>query len=392
MIAEGGSTPPPTPTYVPYIRNTVDAYIDTGITADETVRVIVWARNFNPGSVALFGSRVGGTDRTFILVAPPQQNTGRIRYDYGSTQFLSQDAFPLFSHYHKYEVNGTQFLVDDTVVLTATAATFSNNLNIHLFGCNTNGTHTDMGLPADICAAKIYKNGVLVRDFTPVSSPSVGLYDAVSETVFTNAGSGSLTYGTFVQDAYEPLEYIECDGGQYFDSGLDGNYGLSITLKHRPTGTAKRFYYPLGCHIYPDYRCGIQHGNTTTANKYTTACYSSSTSNLYSTVVTGTDLVITKVNNKFTAYKNNTQIGTYTGDANTSFSVGLNVFVGTINNSGTAYMEQSFVGRLYYTGFGTQKNFVPAKVSGVSGMYDTYNDVFKPSESGSPFIAGPSLN
>jgi len=394
VYQNGGGPTPPIPTNIAYIRGGVGSYIDTGITPDNTTRVIVWARNFNPGAGNLFGSRTSSTSNRFCLLTPGGANSGRIRIDYGNANdAYADDQFATLSHYHKYEYYQGVLKIDDvTIASTGTQPTFSGTYNLYLFGNNNAGTLQSLNVPADICACQIYKGGTLVRDFTPVESPSVGLYDAVSETVFTNSGTGSFTYGTFNSSAYTPLEYIECDGGQYFDSGLDGNYGLSITLKHRPTGTAKRFYYPLGCHIYPNYRCGIQHGNTTTANKYTTACYSNAVSNLYSTVVTGNDLVVTKNNNVFTAYKNNTQLGTYTGDANTSFSVGLNVFVGTINNSGTANMSESFVGRLYYVGFGTQKNFVPAKVSGVAGMYDTYNDVFKPSESGTPFLAGPSLN
>jgi hypothetical protein len=66
------------------------------------------------------------------------------------------------------------------------------------------------------------------------------------------------------------------------------------------------------------------------------------------------------------------------------------MYVGTanINDSWEVY---PFYGYIYYIGFGTDKNFVPAKVNNVAGMYDTYNDVFYPSASGAAFIAGSEL-
>ena len=407
MIAAGGGTPPtpPTPSYVPYIRNTIGAYIDTGITADNTTRVIVWARNFNPGSVALFGSRVGGTDRTLILVAPPAQNTGRLRYDFGSSQFFSQDAFALLSGYHKYEVNGTQFLVDDNEVATATSATFSNNLNIHLFGCNTNGTHTDMGLPADICAAKIYKNDVLVRDYTPVESPSVGFYDAVSDTVFTNVGSGSLSYGVFDANAYTPLEYIECSSEQYFDTDATISYSDSIVVKFKPTGTTKRFYFLLSAPEYNDgtyitrfraylgnssdlyRRFYLEYGKVASGSSLSaTQLYNSTNPNLKDR-----DIVFSKDANKARLYSNNALIGTEATftEAPSGMETGNTCLVGNSDTEGTT---ETYNGRLYHIGIGSKRSLSPAKVNNVAGMYDNYNDVFYPSESGTPFVAGPALN
>ena len=42
--------PPAPPVMIPYVRGGGDgSYIDTGITPDPTTKVIVWARNWNPG-------------------------------------------------------------------------------------------------------------------------------------------------------------------------------------------------------------------------------------------------------------------------------------------------------------------------------------------------------
>jgi hypothetical protein len=50
-----------------------------------------------------------------------------------------------------------------------------------------------------------------------------------------------------------------------------------------------------------------------------------------------------------------------------------------------------FIGNIYYVGFGSQCNLVPVKVNGVAGMYDTYNDIFYSSISGTDFTAGNEI-
>lgn len=392
VFREGSGPTPPTPTFIPYIRGGVGSYIDTGITADDSTRVIVWARNFNPSSVVLFGSRVGGTNQAFGVFAPALQYSGSIRFDYGSTQNYVNDAFTKMSGYHKYELNGADFYVDDTLVGTATAATFDNSLNIFLFAINTNGTADNSALPIDICACKIYKGGNLVRDYTPVNSPSVGLHDAVSNTVFTNSGSGSFSYGAFDPDAYTPLEYIECDKRQYFDSGVYGSENIKVVTKFRMTSTDKKYSRLFGCRNSGDtIMCELMIGNESYDNRYYYMRYAGASNTVYNTASqTGNDLVFTATGNAFGLYKNNSSLGTKTGASGT-FTTPQTMYVGTSNIAGDGQMQYAFYGRIYYHSLDAQHAYVPAKVNNVAGLYDTYNDVFHPSESGVPFVAGPTI-
>lgn len=56
LVFRSGGGPSPT-IQTPYLRNSeTGAYIDTGITPDNTTRVITWARNFNPGGRSSNGS------------------------------------------------------------------------------------------------------------------------------------------------------------------------------------------------------------------------------------------------------------------------------------------------------------------------------------------------
>lgn len=398
MIAAGGGSPtPPAPVVsVPYIRGGADgSYIDTGITADNTTRVIVWARNWNPTSSFLFGSRTSAGVDGFSLGTHTGTQTGLIRVDYAQTNnTLSSDAFDKLGSYHKYELYQGVCKVDDVVVATATQSAFSNQHNIHIIGNNNGGTHMNVNLPIDICACQIYKNNVLVRDFTAVSYPSVGLYDAVSGTVFTNAGTGSFTYGTFDENAYIPLAYIECNGAQYFDSGVYGTYSLPIVSKFMPTNATPKWDFILGQRIdSPANSCDFSLGNTQVDNMYMYWRLGSDTSSVRcfdgtaSNKLTNKAVVIVKNNAAATVYYNGTQIGTATKTGvSTSFVTTRTLTVACVRAEETP-IRNFATGRFYYVGFGAERSFVPARKNNSIGMYDTYNDRFYPSATSTPFIA-----
>lgn len=392
MIAAGAI-----PAGLPYIRGGADgSYIDTGITPDNTTKVIVWARNFNPNCGTLFGSMISGTNSAFALAASGSANSCRMPIYYGNAGATyptgTQERY--FSGYHKYEMDGANLYVDDTLIATSTGTLSGNNLNIHILGVNSNGSHASMALPADICACKIYKNNVLVRDYTATRVPSAGLYDAVSDTVFTNAGTGSFTYGTFDENAYTPLEYISCSGAQYFDTGLKGGYEVPWVFVFTPNGTTAVNSYPLGAQTSSSSkRCAVAVGNTTYVNgrlyfNYQAASNTVKTTNT-NNYFTNKKIVYVKNNNVATAYVNNSQEGTVTGTSGSSFVTDYNLFMGAVNVAGTP--GGHFVGKLHYCGMGTNRNYVPAQVNNVAGMYDTYNEVFYPSATATPFVAGPTL-
>lgn len=389
-----GPTPPPPATTVSYLRGGADgSYIDTGITADNTVKVIVWARNWLPYSDGLFGSRTSAGADEFVISATSGADVDRARIRFGTsnTAYVDNAITEVYSHYHKYEYSEGVFKVDDVVKATASVQTFNNNLNIHLFGINTGGTHGSMNFPADICACKIYKNDVLVRDFTAVNSPSVGLYDDVSGTTFTNAGSGSFTYGTFDQSAYTALDYISCSGEQYFDTGIYGTYSMPFVCKCMPTSGA--VFHELWGYRSSSSCCAVGFGNQNYANARVYWRFGTNDTTTFpydggSTSQTNSELTIVKSEATVSVYKNNESIGSAqkTGVSSSFQTVGT-LYVGTINGSG----NPSLIGRIYYCGFGASCNYVPAKVNNVAGMYDTYNDVFYPSATGTDFVAGNEL-
>jgi len=404
MIAAGGGEPPTPHVLIPYIRGGADgSYIDTGITPDNTTKIIVWARNFNPAGVGytrLFGSRIAYQNSMFSIVADSNQQTGSIGICYGGNALIDvTDAWVYMSHYRKYELSADGLFVDDVLINAIPEDSFASNISIHLFGENTNGSHTDTELPIDICACKIYKGGVLVRDYSAVNSSQMGLYDAVSGSIFQNAGSGSFSYGTFDTEAYMPLEFIECTSEQYFDSGLYGGYSLPVLSKLMPTSSTPDWYGIMGIfRNSPAQCCGFSLGTATSGqdnaimyfrvgpNITHVKCFSGNASNK----LTNKAVVVRKTNNEAYVYYNQSQIGTGTrSGVDPSFVTDETFVIGGTRSSGTTFTDVKFYGRFYFVGFGAQKNFVPAKVGAVAGMYDTYNDVFKPSETDEPFLPGP---
>lgn len=397
MMGLGGSPTPPAPTTIAYIRNVGrDAYIDTGIKPDNTTRVIVWARNFNPNSNFIFGSRTAFRSNSFAMNANTGEGSCRITQHYAN-QILtpsSGDHVRYLSNYHKYELDNNKMSIDDTIIQTMTSSTFSNNYNIHIFGLNNGGSHVSPFYPIDICAVKIYKNGILVRDYTPVQSPSVGFYDAVSGNVFTNANSsGSFSYGTFEEDAYTPLEYIECTGAQYFDTGIHGTQDLPFVTKfipNVPSGYSQLFGVRTSS---SSKRFELSFGDTTVAGRYLTSAYNTGAKNYNNTSsLNGSTYVCVKSSNVVTLYLDSTSMtekATLTHTAET-FTTDYNIYAFALNNNNSSALNE-FTGKAHILSFGSERNFVPAMVDNVAGMWDTYGDVFYPSLTGIPFIAGNEL-
>lgn len=123
--------------------------------------------------------------------------------------------------------------------------TFNSNQNIYMFAMNDKGRAFYYS-KVRISYAKIYDNGVLVRDFIPVldNSSCPCMYDRVSETCFYNQGTGVFKAAPYTANKsnkklmhkklalmlaglkksrpyYCEVEYLESDGrGQFINTGL----------------------------------------------------------------------------------------------------------------------------------------------------------------------------
>jgi hypothetical protein len=90
--------------------------------------------------------------------------------------------------------------IDDILLRTfSNPSAFTTAKTITLFA-RWDGSNFSKGKSA-IYSFRMWDNNVLVRNFIPAKNSSnvVGMYDTVSKTFFTNAGSGSFTAGPVLQ-------------------------------------------------------------------------------------------------------------------------------------------------------------------------------------------------
>ena len=88
--------------------------------------------------------------------------------------------------------------LDDIRLSTATAETFTTPGNIYIFATYHNGTVSQGKAIMSLYYFKMWNSGTLIRDLVPVyraSDYTVGMYDAVNNVFYQNAGTGAFTKG-----------------------------------------------------------------------------------------------------------------------------------------------------------------------------------------------------
>lgn len=98
-------------------------------------------------------------------------------------------------------VFSTEGMADKTLEISATAiGTVDQNTRISLFGRYDGSSDTCSKTSGFLLRAKIWDDGTLVADFVPAKRDAddvLGMYDLVSDTFYTNAGSGTFVGGEF---------------------------------------------------------------------------------------------------------------------------------------------------------------------------------------------------
>ena len=177
-----------------YIQATGGQYIDTGIKpCMNKIRCICDFAPMTTGDTAFFGTR--GT--YFIFYKLGDNYTWPISKSESIKGTLQTDV-----KYHIDWNKGKMFLVGPDGVLHK--ATRSNNTqdnsSMYIFNFNPldGGGRT---AKAKLYNFQIYFDDVLVRNFIPakrLSDNVLGLYDTVTDALFTNGGSGSFTAGPVI--------------------------------------------------------------------------------------------------------------------------------------------------------------------------------------------------
>ena len=188
-------------TRLEYLQSTGTQYIDTGIQAKNSTTTQVIGQYLELNSDAtLFGVfQSNGVNYYGLGLA------GGVywRFWYGSggapwVVFGTADT-----QLHTFIIRNASLYIDDDITPVATSSSGSVNSqskNLILFGAMY-GESVQYLSKAKIYSVKIYENGALVRNMIPAKNDSnvVGMYDTVSKTFFTNAGSGTFTAGPVAQ-------------------------------------------------------------------------------------------------------------------------------------------------------------------------------------------------
>lgn len=177
-------------TRLEYIRSTGTQYIDTGFKANNNTRIVMSvAATPRSANGFFFGARTNYQSNAFGVLT--RQNA--YRFDYGDQVTTISNAAT-----GKFVIDTNKNIVkfNDATVATATEAQFQCVYNMTLFANNNAKTLYDYH-SFDLYSCQMYDNGTLIRNLIPCKNTSnvIGLYDAVNDQFYSNAGSGVFTAG-----------------------------------------------------------------------------------------------------------------------------------------------------------------------------------------------------
>lgn len=259
---------------VEYIESSGTQYIDTGIAPGSYVGRLKIEADMAFSSTptgsstysVLFGAgyyNSTATNRRQILVGyrgatstskPSYMNAGGSLGD--GVKAFSDATLDANRHIYGIDQVNSNFIFDDKTQSFSTSVSSTLTRNLLIFASeqsSSSGSPVGWYSSAKCYGFKIYDGDTLLRDFVPVRNGSVGgLYDKVSETLFTNSGTGSFTLGA---DAYEVSVSVEPEGWGYVE-GV-GYYAMG--------SVARLIAKPIGKHDFLEWSDGYDYYDYTIA-------------------------------------------------------------------------------------------------------------------------------
>ena len=201
VMGGGGGTPLHYDAEVEYLRGTGTQYIDTGIecTSDLSVKIKFRCSTsdnsalaggiYNNGSNVYFRHHLSpASNNAFYWLRNGSATTASLTYGWSVNSWIE---FELDTTNKTYYINGTTGTIDWSSTGLTTWASYG------LFGRLSGNMATQIRSGNnDIAMCQLLRNGVLLRDFIPVRIGTTGyMYDKVSGTLFSNAGTGNFILG-----------------------------------------------------------------------------------------------------------------------------------------------------------------------------------------------------
>lgn len=179
-----------------YIQSNDSQYINTGFKPNQDTRVVMDFQLIGEYSSfrTMFGTRSEVSKTAADMFAFNNDSTTTFRTDFYSTN----KSFPVSSLFIRRTVDKNKNVTTfNGTSVTNTTASKTSSYDLYLF-CMNNVGKTDYFSSMKLYSCQVYDNGILVRDFVPklrVSDGAVGLYDLTNGVFYTNAGSGTFSYG-----------------------------------------------------------------------------------------------------------------------------------------------------------------------------------------------------
>lgn len=204
LIFGGSPTPTPTPEYTMkhYVKSIAAGYIDTGYKVGPSTSVEVEycldGSTFADG--ALLGARLAYNQDMLILWNNCKTSSGaeetRISTKAGNFDFNYSGTARFKWHTVNIATNGN-VVVDGRVIGSVVRDSTTNTYSTILFGQQTAGVLDDARFyRGSVARCSFYENGVLAKNFLPAvrnSDSAVGFLETVSNTFYTNQGTGTWT-------------------------------------------------------------------------------------------------------------------------------------------------------------------------------------------------------
>ena len=186
-------------TRLQYIESTGTQYIDTGVYANQNTEVRTKFANRAAAGESTTRVVIGDTYQSEGYVLSITANT-RSYIRIGMLSVLFNDYWQTGKVYDVYMSKNSDLQVNDEIFSwTGSENTFSSTQQLRLFGVVDASNRYAI---INMYGLRISEGDVLIRDFIPAKRNSdnvVGMYDTVSKTFFTNAGSGNFIAGPVVQ-------------------------------------------------------------------------------------------------------------------------------------------------------------------------------------------------
>ena len=428
-------------TQVEYIESTGTQYIDTGINTNTTTSR--YETKINPslvsGTIGIFGTR------DYSSATPSSMNVfiidGIFRLDWLSGTVSSGARISSNSN-TEYAISITRGLatINNVNYTSGDTTSIDGSYTFYVGSFNNAGSVYSKGFSGKIYYSKLYNNNILVFDGVPCyrkSDNEIGMYDLVSNTFFTNAGTGTFNTGSVVSKKSVGdlvTDTSDINYGKYKIPVLTNSTATNIylnkplrktsklpggytELEHiRGTGTQ---YIDIGCKMYNNSElelcfsfdemqqdCSIFGSRRSSAtNNFEIAstndlpiyldfgAYNRSRTTYNNTVI-NTKYICTISKSLRAVYDENRTLLA----RNTNLISEDNVTPSNARIFDTAggYSQNKLKGKVYYCKIWENgvlvRNMIPCiNQSNVAGMYDTVNGVFYTNAGSGSFIAGAEV-